>query len=91
MLPTRDLSTPTGPLPLTILGFGGAPLGNMYTAISDADAGATLDAPGSGDCGCSTRRLNTASGCRRSGLDALLRARPRRDYVLSTKVGRLLA
>ena len=44
MLPTRDLSTPTGPLPLTVMGFGGAPLGNMYTAISDADAGATLDA-----------------------------------------------
>src|SRR6187549_1193940 len=44
VLPTRDLSTPTGPLALTVIGFGGAPLGNMYAAISDADASMTLDA-----------------------------------------------
>ena len=25
-------------LPVTVMGFGGAPLGNMYSALSDDDA-----------------------------------------------------
>ena len=31
-------------LPVTVLGFGGTALGNMYTAMSEREAGATLDA-----------------------------------------------
>ena len=31
-------------LAVTQLGFGGAPLGNMYRAIADAEAGATVRA-----------------------------------------------
>ena len=40
---TRTLGT-RNPLPLTALGFGGAPLGNLYGPISEAAADATLDA-----------------------------------------------
>jgi D-threo-aldose 1-dehydrogenase len=90
MLPTRDLSTPTGPLPLTVMGFGGAPLGNMYAPITDAEASATLD--------CAWREglrvFDTAPqygvGLSEERFGRALAAWPRRDYVLSTKVGRLL-
>lgn len=68
---------------------GCAQLGNLYREVSDGEALATVDAawnlgvrydtaPHYG-LGLSERRLGTA-----------LRGRPRREYVLSTKVGRLL-
>ena len=44
---TKPRFVPPGPL-----GFGGAPLGNLYTAISDDEAQATLDA--AWDAGIST-------------------------------------
>ena len=90
VLPTRDLSTPTGPLALTVIGFGGAPLGNMYAAISDADASMTLDA--AWDEG--LRVFDTAPqygvGLSEERFGRAIVTRSRRDYVLSTKVGRLL-
>lgn len=75
---------------LTELGFGAAPIGNLYTAISDAQASATVDAafehgiryfdtaPHYG-LGLAERRLGTA-----------LQRYPRQEFVISTKVGRLL-
>ena len=39
-----------GGLTFTELGFGTAPLGNLYKAISDNDARATLDAAWEGGC-----------------------------------------
>ena len=41
---TRKLRAGAGTLDLTVLGFGGAPLGNLYEPIAEADADATLDA-----------------------------------------------
>lgn len=74
----------------TELGFGTAPLGNLYKALSDADARATLDA--AWDTGC--RYFDTAPlyglGLSETRLNPFLRDKPRDDYVLSTKVGRLL-
>lgn len=76
---------PHGPL-----GCGGAPLGNLFAPVSDADAAATLDA--AWDSG--ARTFDTAPfygfglSERRFG-DALC-ARPRDEFTLSTKVGRLL-
>jgi D-threo-aldose 1-dehydrogenase len=49
---TRKLRAGSGTLDVTLLGFGGAPLGNLYTAISDDEAQATLDA--AWDAGIST-------------------------------------
>jgi len=39
-----------GGLTFTELGFGTAPLGNLYRAVSDADANATLDAAWATGC-----------------------------------------
>ena len=80
-----------GGLSFTELGFGAAPLGNLYRAIPDAEAQATLDA--AWDAG--IRVFDTAPlyglGLSETRLNPFLRAHPRDDYVLSTKVGRLLA
>jgi D-threo-aldose 1-dehydrogenase len=90
MVPTRDLSTPNGPLPLTVMGFGGAPLGNMYAAISDQDAGATLDAAWNEGLRVFDTAPQYGVGLSEERFGRALAARPRRDFVLSTKVGRLL-
>jgi D-threo-aldose 1-dehydrogenase len=75
---------------VTPLGLGCAPLGNLYAAIDDEQAKATVDA--AWDAG--VRFFDTAPhyglGLSERRLGAALRARPRDDYVLSTKVGRLL-
>jgi D-threo-aldose 1-dehydrogenase len=78
------------PLNLTQLGFGGAPLGNLYRKIEDSDAQATLDA--AWDAG--IRYFDTAPqyGLGRSEM-RLADAFGRFDIdqmTLSTKVGRLL-
>ena len=82
----RNVGT-TG-LQLPVLGFGGAPLGGLFDAVSESDAAGTLEeafdqgityvdtAPFYG-FGLSERRVGD-----------MLRGR---SYVLSTKVGRLLA
>jgi D-threo-aldose 1-dehydrogenase len=78
-------------LTFTELGFGTAPLGNLYRAITEADAQATLEA--AWDSGC--RYFDTAPlyglGLAETRLNRFLLGRARGDYVLSTKVGRLLA
>lgn len=77
-------------LSFTELGFGTAPLGNLYKAISEDEAQATLQA--AWDTGC--RYFDTAPlyglGLAETRLNHFLRGKPRDDYVLSTKVGRLL-
>ncbi len=77
-------------LTFTELGFGTAPLGNLYRAISDTDAHAVLEA--AWDVGC--RYFDTAPqygyGLSETRLNRFLRTKDRDDYVLSSKVGRLL-
>lgn len=72
------------------LGFGGAPLGNLFDPIDEHIARDTVD--GAWDAG--IRLFDTAplygSGLSERRLGDALRDRPRDDYVLSTKVGRLL-
>lgn len=79
-----------GGLTFTELGFGTAPLGNLYRAISDADAEAILDAAWQAG----VRYYDTAPlyglGLSETRLNRFLRGKPRDNYVLSTKVGRLL-
>lgn len=79
-----------GGLTFTELGFGTAPLGNLYRAISDEDARATLDAAWEGG----VRYFDTAPlyglGLSETRLNGFLRGKPRDEYVLSTKVGRLM-
>ncbi len=75
---------------VTPLGLGCAPLGNLFSAVSEEDAAATIDA--AWDAG--VRLFDTAplygNGLSERRLGATLATRPRDEYVLSTKVGRLL-
>jgi D-threo-aldose 1-dehydrogenase len=75
---------------VTRLGLGCAPLGNLFQAVADDDAVATVDA--AWDAG--WRLFDTAPlyghGLSERRLGAALAGRPRDEYVLSTKVGRLL-
>lgn len=80
-----------GGLRFTELGMGTAPLGNLYRAISDDAAQAVLER--AWDAG--VRYYDTAPlygfGLSETRLNHFLRGKRRDDYVLSTKIGRLLA
>jgi D-threo-aldose 1-dehydrogenase len=72
------------------LAFGTAPLGNMFVELSEDDAFAVLeDAWAAG-----IRSFDTAPhyglGLAERRLGAFLRTRPRDEFTISTKVGRLL-
>lgn len=77
-------------LEVTELGLGGAPMGGFRATISDAEAMMLTDAAYDGG----VRYFDTSPfyGYGRSELrmGAALRQRPRHEYVLSTKVGRIL-
>ncbi|CAL9297059.1 aldo/keto reductase [Streptomyces sp. SudanB182_2057] len=72
------------------LGFGTAPLGNMFRAIPDDEARATVEA--AWDQG--IRYYDTApfygAGLAEERLGQVLADKPRDAYVLSTKVGRVI-
>jgi D-threo-aldose 1-dehydrogenase len=72
------------------IGFGASTLGNLYRRIDDADARATVDAAWNEGL----RYFDTAPfygfGLSERRLGDALRDRPRDEYILSTKVGRLL-
>ncbi len=78
------------PAYVTELSFGGAAIGNLFTAVSDDDARAAIDAAWDGGI----RTFDTAPhyglGLSERRLGEALRHRPRDEYVVSTKVGRLL-
>ncbi|RLK46578.1 aldo/keto reductase [Microbacterium telephonicum] len=78
------------PLELTELGLGAAQLGNLYRETTDAETVATVEAAWEAGI----RYFDTAPhygvGLSERRLGAQLAARPRDEYVLSTKVGRLL-
>jgi D-threo-aldose 1-dehydrogenase len=75
---------------VTPLGLGCAPLGNLYHAISDETATATVEAAWAEGI----RYFDTAPhyglGLSERRLGAALAQYPRDEYVLSTKVGRIL-
>ena len=72
------------------LGFGTAPLGNMFRNIPEEEAMATVDAAWESGI----RYFDTApfygAGLAELRLGAALKQRRRDEYVLSTKVGRLI-
>jgi D-threo-aldose 1-dehydrogenase len=91
---------PEPPLPLRRLGrsrvsvtemsFGGAAIGNLFSEVSEDDARAAVEAAWEGGI----RTFDTAPhyglGLSERRLGDALRHRPRDEYVISTKVGRLL-
>jgi len=78
-------------LSFTELGFGAAPLGNLFRAVPDADADTLLHTAWAGG----VRYFDTAPlyglGLSETRLNRFLRDKPRDDYLISTKVGRLLS
>lgn len=85
----RTRATTRG-LELSELGLGASQLGNLARVTSDHDARETVDASWAGG----VRYFDTAPhyglGLAERRLGALLAEHPRGDYVLSTKVGRIL-
>jgi D-threo-aldose 1-dehydrogenase len=81
---------PGTPIELTELGFGGSVIGNLYRAIPDEDAAEAVTAA----WGAGIRYFDTAPhyglGLSERRLGAALRQYPRDQYVVSSKVGRLL-
>ena len=72
------------------LGFGAAPLGNMFRDIPEAEALATVEAAWNDGI----RYFDTApfygAGLAEIRMGRALAGKPRRDYVISTKVGRVV-
>lgn len=77
-------------LRVTEIGFGGAPLGNLFAVVTEPDAQASLTTAWANGC----RFFDTAPyygyGLSERRVGDALRERPRDQFVLSTKVGRLL-
>ena len=77
-------------LQFTELGFGGAPLGNLYRPMTEKEARLMLEAVWAAGC----RYFDTAPlyglGLSETRLNGFLRPKPRDSYLISTKVGRLL-
>ncbi|MDH6514102.1 D-threo-aldose 1-dehydrogenase [Streptomyces sp. SAI-135] len=86
----RRRKIPSTPVQVTELGFGASVIGNLYRVTSPQAAAAALDA--AWDAG--VRYFDTAPhyglGLSERRLGAALRDRPRGEYVVSSKVGRLL-
>jgi D-threo-aldose 1-dehydrogenase len=79
-----------GPLNFTELGFGTAPIGGLYRPVSEAEAHVTMTR--AWDLG--VRYFDTAPlyglGQSETRLNRLLQGRNRSDYIVSSKVGRVL-
>jgi len=88
VLPRRELGR-SGVL-VTRLMFGGAPIGGLFAPVSSAQAAATLEAAWAAG----VRAFDTAPhygvGLSERRLGAFLTSQPRDEFVICTKVGRLL-
>lgn len=75
---------------MSALGFGAASIGNLYRAVSDEQSNDVLEAAWAGG----VRYFDTAPhyglGLSERRLGAFLQRRPREEFTISTKVGRVL-
>ena len=72
------------------IGLGGAPLGNMFHPLSEETADATLNAAWDAGFRYYDVSPHYGAGLAEQRFGRLLSGKPRDEYVLSTKVGRLL-
>jgi D-threo-aldose 1-dehydrogenase len=87
-LPLRGLGR--SPVLVTELSFGGAAIGNLFTEVSEQDARAAVDAAWAGGIRAFDTAPHYGLGLSERRLGDALRHRPRDEYVISTKVGRLV-
>ena len=83
------MSTPER-LTVPSLGYGAANVGNLFRPLSDEDAWAVLDAAWESGIRFYDTAPHYGLGLSERRLGAFLQTKPRDEYVLSTKVGRLL-
>lgn len=90
MNPTETVQLGKTPLQVTRLGLGTAPLGGLFAAVPDPQAHAVVESAWARGL----RYFDTAPlygfGLAEQRLGHVLAGRPRHEFVLSTKVGRLL-
>lgn len=72
------------------MGLGGAPLGNLFSVVSDSDVQALVDAAWATGCRSFDTAPHYGNGLSEHRLGNALRCHPRDEFVLSSKVGRLL-
>jgi D-threo-aldose 1-dehydrogenase len=85
-----DLPIGQTELRVTRLVFGGAPIGGMFAPVDDDAALATLDAAWAAGIRAFDTAPHYGVGLSEQRLGRFLAGRPRDQYVLCTKVGRLL-
>jgi D-threo-aldose 1-dehydrogenase len=88
---TKSFTAPSGAsIKFTEMGFGTAPIGNLLRVVSQQDAQATLAAAWKAGM----RYFDTAplygAGLSETRLGYFLCGKPRSQYIISTKVGRLM-
>lgn len=76
---------------VTALGFGGAPLGDLYAPLDDATAIATVEAALDAGIALVDTSPLYGRGLSEHRIGTALRRRPRSSFVLSTKVGRVFS
>jgi D-threo-aldose 1-dehydrogenase len=85
---TRPLGRTT--LRVSQLGFGGAPLGNLFAELSEADAASAVDSAFAAGINFFDTAPLYGHGLSEHRIGAVLRHHQRDSFVLATKVGRLL-
>lgn len=75
---------------VTRLGFGGGPIGGLYAPVDDETAAAALDAAWAGGIRYFDTSPHYGIGVSERRIGRFLAGRPRAQYTLSTKVGRVL-
>ena len=77
-------------LAVTVLGFGSAPLGDIYEVLDDRTAIETVETAAEAGVNLFDTAPLYGQGSAEHRIGTALRRRPRGSYVVSTKVGRLL-
>src|SRR5437879_5597157 len=88
--PTARVRLGRTPLDVTRLGFGTAPLGGLFQALADDDAHRVVEAAWSAGIRFFDTAPQYGNGLAEQRLGAVLGTKPRDQFVLATKVGRLL-
>jgi D-threo-aldose 1-dehydrogenase len=88
--PLEPVPLGRGGLRVPALSFGAAPLGNFGTAVSERDAEAAVHAAWAAGIRYFDVAPHYGLGLAEARLGRALRAYPRDEYILSTKVGRIL-
>jgi D-threo-aldose 1-dehydrogenase len=81
------VNVPLGACPLL---FGGAPIGGLYAPVSDATAAETLAAAWAAGIRAFDTAPHYGAGLSERRIGEFLAGRPREEFAVSTKVGRLL-